>query len=98
MRLIYTFLFVFYLFGAQAQVEKDTRIWDEVKSYKPMLSQGRFLGEIPALRDLEPQTMSIRTGKKTWSKRNYFPAIALKNPKPLPQDGDPLYQKDNSAR
>jgi hypothetical protein len=98
MRLIFTFLFAFCLFGAQAQVENDTRIWDEVKSYKPMLSQGRFLGEIPALRDLEPQTMSIRTGKKTWSKRNYFPAIALHNPSPLPQDGDPLYEKDKAAR
>jgi hypothetical protein len=92
MRLIFTLLLVFCWQFMGAQITKDSLFIDEAKSYKPMLSQGTFLGEIPALRDLTPITTPILTGSKTWTKRNYFPPIPLNNPHPLPENGDPLYQ------
>jgi hypothetical protein len=76
----------------EGQVIRDTKAWDTPKAYKPMLSHGMKLGDIPPIRDLEPKTMvSKPIPKKTWRKRNYFFPNELKNPHPQPQDGDPLF-------
>lgn len=63
------------------------------RSYAPMVSSGRLLGAIPALRDLEPQTQPRYPAQpKTWHKRNHFPPNQLNNPDALPRQGDPIVQ------
>ncbi len=84
--LLATFLLVASLLSAQT---------DAAQSYPPMASKGRFLGNIPALRELAQAQLPAPpepTGK-LWSKANYFFPNALNNPDPLPRDGDPLLKK-----
>ena len=74
---------------------------DTPQSYPPMVSQGRFLGHIPALRDLEPVVMPpYPSSEKLLRKRNYFFPNSINNPHSLPQGADPLVSKplqpDNS--
>lgn len=67
---------------------------DAQQSYPPMVSQGRLLGHIPALRDLEPVVAQhYPPSKKLLRKRNYFFPNELNNPHPQPQAGDPLVAK-----
>ncbi len=85
--------FVLLLFAAPLSAQQPTDP-DSPQSYPPMLSQGRLLGHIPALRDLEPLVSPVYppTGKLL-RKRNYFFPNALNNPSPQPQGGDPLAPK-----
>jgi hypothetical protein len=54
-------------------------------------STGYLLGEIAALRDLEPQDFTQQAPpSKVWLRQNYFFQNPLVNPDPLPKNGDPL--------
>jgi hypothetical protein len=82
--------------GLFGQNMKDTRAWDSLQTYKPIRTKGSILGEIPPVRDLEPQkTPPGPVPKKLWRKRNYFFPNALNNPNPLPHDRDPLQESSN---
>jgi len=71
--------------------QQTIRLDDQPKSYPPMVSKGELLGSIPALRDLKPNTKAtMPIPPKMAYKRNYFQANELKNPSPMPPDGDPL--------
>lgn len=69
---------------------------DAPQSYPPMVSKGRYLGEIPPLRDLaaaESDAQPNQVPAKLWQKSNHFYPNALNNPDPLPRNGDPLLKK-----
>lgn len=70
----------------------------DVQRIEPMVSQGFFLGDIPALRDLTPHTQpAVAAIPKKWQRKNYFGENALNNPDPLPRDGDPLAKKSGQT-
>ncbi|MEI6409238.1 MAG: CARDB domain-containing protein [Bacteroidota bacterium] len=99
MKHIFLFLSLFFAIAClQAQQVKDTRAWDQPQSYKPMVSQGEFLGNIPPLRTLPPLMTPAIPTKKTWSKRNYFRKNKQNNPTPQPVNGDPLVNAQVAAR
>ena len=78
------FFFLLFSFSLMAQQP-------EPEQYKPMVGKGEFLGNIPPLRDLVPQTLPEGPAPdKLWKRANYFPANALNNPNAQPQHGDPL--------
>jgi len=92
MQKIFLALFLLAAGVLSAQTTADTP-----QSYPPMVSKGRFLGDIPPLRDLaaaeSATAQPAQTTTKLWQKRNYFYPNALNNPDPLPRDGDPLLKK-----
>lgn len=85
--LLAAFLLVASLLSAQTGPSGDSP-----QSYQPMVSKGRFLGDIPPLRDLAAAQSPAPTEPtaKLWNKKNYFFPNALNNPDPLPRNGDPL--------
>jgi hypothetical protein len=89
------FSFFFLVFILRAQV-KDTPTWDQPQSYKPMVSQAKLMGSIPALRSLKPYEPLEDSGPKTWSKKNYFKENKDRNPAPLPKGFDPLLEFENT--
>ncbi|MBL7806974.1 MAG: T9SS type A sorting domain-containing protein [Saprospiraceae bacterium] len=71
--------------------QKTIRMDDPPQTYPPSISKGEYLGAIPALRTLKPQTeIPKEIPAKLAQKRNYFFANKLNNPNAEPQDGDPL--------
>ena len=90
-KLFLAFSLLLFAANLSAQQPSDP---DAPQSYAPMVSQGRLLGHIPALRDLEPLlSLPHPPSKKLLRKRNYFFPNQLKNPNSLPQGADPLAPK-----
>ena len=88
-----------FLFLTAATLSAQTALPDvgEVKSYSPMVSEGKFLGDIAPLRDLAPAPVPPPQ-EKLWHKSNYFFPNKLNNPDPLPRSGDPLAKKNTPAQ
>lgn len=90
MRLILT-ICLFWSLTTASFAQKTIRQDDPPQSYPPTVSKGELLGSIRSLRDLTPRmTPEGPIPAKVAQKRNYFFANELKNPDPLPRDGDPL--------
>jgi hypothetical protein len=99
MKQLFLFLSLFLAVASlNAQQVKNTQAWDQPQSYKPMVSQGEFLGSIPALRTLTPLMTPAIPTKKTWSKRNYFGKNKQNNPNAQPVNGDPLVNAQGESR
>lgn len=90
MKQILTF-FLCWSFLTQISAQKTIRLDDPPQVYQPSVSKGEYLGAIPALRTLKPQTEAPAevTGKLA-QKRNYFFANKINNPNSEPRNGDPL--------
>jgi hypothetical protein len=71
----------------------------EAQSYPPKVSQGQLLGEVPALRDLQPvTTFNGQAPSGLYEKKNYFKRNPQHNPAAEPaQGGDPLVSKQLPA-